>query len=55
VPEALQQALEEAGANAAEVGMTHARALISEARGRTQGVYVVAPYRRPLSVLDLLA
>jgi hypothetical protein len=53
VPDALQQALEDAGANAAEVGFEHARNLIAEAR-RFAGVYVVAPFRRPLRVLELL-
>jgi homocysteine S-methyltransferase len=55
VPQALQDALEHAGANAAEIGMAHARELIDAARERFDGVYVVAPYRRPLSVLELLA
>ena len=53
VPDALQQALENAGANAADVGFEHARNLIAEAR-RFAGVYVVAPFRRPLRVLELL-
>jgi hypothetical protein len=34
--------------------MEHARRLIDGSRGRFEGVYVVAPYRRPLSVLELL-
>jgi homocysteine S-methyltransferase len=54
VPEPLQQALEAAGADAAEVGMAHAAELIAECRGRAEGVYVVAPFRRPLAVIDLL-
>jgi methionine synthase I (cobalamin-dependent)/5,10-methylenetetrahydrofolate reductase len=54
VPDALQSALSDAGADAARVGMAHARELIAAARERTDGVYVVAPYRRPLDVLDLL-
>jgi homocysteine S-methyltransferase len=54
VPQALQDALESAGAGAADVGMAHARALVAEARERCDGVYVVAPYRRPASVLELL-
>jgi len=54
VPDALQETLQEAGSNAAEIGMTHARELIAAARGRFEGVYVVAPFRRPLTVLDLL-
>ncbi len=54
VPEKLQQALESAGSQAAEIGMAHARDLVAEARERTDGVYIVAPYRRPLSVVELL-
>jgi homocysteine S-methyltransferase len=55
VPDPLQQELEEAGPDAAAIGMGHARRLVEEARGRCDGVYVVAPYRRPTSVLELLA
>jgi len=54
VPEKLQQALESAGSQAAEIGMAHARDLVAEAREQTDGVYIVAPYRRPLSVVELL-
>jgi methionine synthase / methylenetetrahydrofolate reductase(NADPH) len=53
VPDALQQALQDAGADAAAVGFEHARDLLAEAR-RFAGVYVVAPFRRPLRVLELL-
>jgi methionine synthase / methylenetetrahydrofolate reductase(NADPH) len=53
VPDELQQALQDAGANAADVGFEHARSLIAEAR-RFAGVYIVAPFRRPLRVLELL-
>jgi homocysteine S-methyltransferase len=55
VPEALQKALEAAGPGAAEIGMAHARELIEAARELFEGVYVVAPYRKPTSVLELLA
>jgi methionine synthase I (cobalamin-dependent)/5,10-methylenetetrahydrofolate reductase len=54
VPEKLQRALESAGSQAAEIGMTHARELVADARERADGVYIVAPYRRPLSVVELL-
>jgi homocysteine S-methyltransferase len=54
VPDDLQDALREAGPGAADIGMAHARQLIAAARGRFAGVYVVAPYRRPLAVLELL-
>jgi methionine synthase I (cobalamin-dependent)/5,10-methylenetetrahydrofolate reductase len=54
VPQKLQDALEAAGSNAAEVGFAHARELIAAARDRVAGVYLVAPFRRPLRVLELL-
>jgi homocysteine S-methyltransferase len=54
VPDVLQQALQDAGASAAEVGFAHARRLVEEAR-RFAGVYLVAPFRKPLRVLELLA
>ena len=54
VPEPLQEALREAGPDAAELGMENARRLIAASRDRAEGVYVVAPFRRPLAVLDLL-
>jgi len=54
VPQKLQDALEQAGSDAAEVGFAHARELIAAARERVAGVYLVAPFRRPLRVLELL-
>ena len=54
VPDALQRALDDAGADAAKVGMAHAKGLLEGARGRCDGVYIVAPYRKPTSVLELL-
>ena len=54
VPEPLQEALRDAGADAADVGMRHAKELLAEARDRVAGVYLVVPYRRPLRVLELL-
>jgi methionine synthase I (cobalamin-dependent) len=55
VPQELQDALRDAGADAADVGMEHARRLLAEARDRVDGVYLVVPYRKPLRVLELLA
>jgi homocysteine S-methyltransferase len=54
VPGRLQRELEAAGTQASEVGMRRARELIAAARECADGVYVVAPYRRPLSVVELL-
>jgi len=55
VPQGLQDALEAAGPDAAAIGMANAKELIAAARERFDGVYVVAPYRRPTSVLELLS
>ena len=55
MPEHLQEALREAGPDAAEVGMAHAKELYAAAREKAAGVYLVAPYRRPLNVLELIA
>jgi homocysteine S-methyltransferase len=54
VPDPLQHALEEAGPSAADVGMAHARELLAACPGRCDGAYLVAPYRRPTAVLELL-
>jgi methionine synthase / methylenetetrahydrofolate reductase(NADPH) len=54
VPEALQEALREAGKDGIEVGLEHARELLEAGRDRVAGVYLVAPFRQPLRVLDLL-
>ena len=54
VPEPLQDALRDAGAAAPDVGMAHARELIAAARASAQGVYLMAPFRQPLRVLELL-
>jgi homocysteine S-methyltransferase len=55
VPDELQERLRDAAPREAEVGFAHARELLDAARDRTAGVYVVAPYKKPLSVLDLIA
>ena len=54
VPQSLQDALEQAGPHAAEIGLDHARELVHTVRDRANGVYLVAPYRQPLRVLELL-
>ena len=55
VPDPVQQALQEAGPRAAEVGMEIARELYAEVREKAAGVYVVAPFRQPLNALGILA
>jgi methionine synthase / methylenetetrahydrofolate reductase(NADPH) len=53
VPEHVQRRLLDAGAAAPEVGLELARELLAASREQAAGVYVVAPFRRPLGVLDL--
>jgi homocysteine S-methyltransferase len=55
VPERVQAALRDAGSDAPAVGLEVARRLYAESRERAAGVYVVAPFRRPLAALDVLA
>jgi methionine synthase / methylenetetrahydrofolate reductase(NADPH) len=55
VPEHVQERYRRAGADAAEVGAELVRELVAGVRELAAGVYVVAPFRRPLGVLDLLA
>ena len=54
VPQQLQDALLAAGRDAATLGLAHAKELVAAARGRCAGVYVVAPYKRPARVLELI-
>jgi methionine synthase / methylenetetrahydrofolate reductase(NADPH) len=55
VPDSLQEQLQEAGSDAAQIGFAHAREMIAASRERAAGVCLVAPFRRPLRVLELLA
>src|SRR5256885_16727403 len=55
VPDDVQERYRRAGAEAASVGVALVRELIDGARSLASGVYVVAPFRRPLGVLDGLA
>ncbi len=55
VPDHIQQRYRDAGTNAAEVGIELARELIAAVRELAAGVYVVAPFRQPLGVLDVLS
>jgi homocysteine S-methyltransferase len=54
VPEHVQERYRTAGANAPQVGIDVVHELIAQARDIAAGVYVVAPFRRPLGVLDVL-
>jgi methionine synthase / methylenetetrahydrofolate reductase (NADH) len=55
VPPHVQERYRAAGAEAAKAGAELAQELIAGARGLAAGVYVVAPFRRPLGILDVLA
>jgi methionine synthase I (cobalamin-dependent)/5,10-methylenetetrahydrofolate reductase len=55
VPDDVQEALREAGPDGPRVGMEIAQELIEASRERAAGVYLVAPFKRPLGVLELLA
>jgi 5,10-methylenetetrahydrofolate reductase len=54
VPEPVQERLRKAGSDAAEEGKALARELIEQTREQAAGVYLVAPFRRPLGILDVL-
>jgi homocysteine S-methyltransferase len=54
VPEPVQERLRAAGTNATDEGRALARELIAESREKAAGVYLVAPFRRPLGILDVL-
>jgi len=53
VPEHVQDALRDAGTDAAKVGAELARRLIAESQERAEGVYIVAPFRTPERALAL--
>jgi homocysteine S-methyltransferase len=54
VPEHVQARYRAAGSNAAAVGVELAHELIARSREVAAGVYIVAPFRRPLGVLEIL-
>ena len=54
IPDHVQERYRRAGTDAADVGESLVRELVTGARELAAGVYVVAPFRRPLGVLDLL-
>jgi methionine synthase / methylenetetrahydrofolate reductase(NADPH) len=54
VPEPVQERLRSAGTDAAGAGRELARELIAESREKAAGAYLVAPFRQPLGILDVL-
>jgi homocysteine S-methyltransferase len=53
VPPDVLERLDKAGPNARREGFALARELLQEARHRVQGVYVIAPFKRPRAALEL--
>ena len=54
VPEQVQERYRRAGANAREVGGEIGHELIDAARELAHGVYVIAPFRSPMNVVEFL-
>ena len=54
IPEAVQQRLADAGADAAAVGLELGRELLEGSRERAAGIYVIPPFKEPAAALDLL-
>jgi methionine synthase / methylenetetrahydrofolate reductase(NADPH) len=54
VPDAVQKRLLDAGTDAPAVGAALAKELIAESREKAAGVYLVAPFRQPLGILEIL-
>jgi homocysteine S-methyltransferase len=54
IPEAVQQRLADAGADARAVGFELARQLAEESRARAAGIYVIPPFKEPAAALELL-
>jgi homocysteine S-methyltransferase len=54
VPDDVLSLLERAGPRARTEGFALARELLAEARRRAQGAYVIAPFKNPITALELL-
>jgi methionine synthase / methylenetetrahydrofolate reductase(NADPH) len=53
VPDGVLSLLEKAGPRARQEGFALAREILAEARARAQGVYVIAPFKSPITALEL--
>jgi hypothetical protein len=53
VPDELMKKLEASGAEASKVGMERARELLRAAPRYAAGVYLIAPFRNPVEVLNV--
>jgi 5,10-methylenetetrahydrofolate reductase len=54
IPNEVQKALADAGADARKVGFALASKLIDEARDRAAGIYIIPPFKEPAAALELL-
>jgi methionine synthase / methylenetetrahydrofolate reductase(NADPH) len=54
IPEAVQQRLADAGADARRLGFELARELLEGSRSRAAGIYVIPPFKEPEAALELL-
>ncbi|MCW2963772.1 MAG: homocysteine S-methyltransferase [Actinomycetia bacterium] len=54
IPEHVQERYRAAGTNAPQVGIDLVHELIEQSRKVAAGVYIVAPFRRPLGILEVL-
>jgi methionine synthase / methylenetetrahydrofolate reductase(NADPH) len=54
IPEDVQRALADAGADARKVGFALASKLISDVRDRAAGIYIIPPFKEPTAALELL-
>ena len=54
IPDAVQQRLADAGADARRLGFELARELLEGSRSRAAGIYVIPPFKEPEAALELL-
>ena len=55
IPEAVQERLEGAGADARALGFELARNLAEQSRSRAAGIYIIPPFKEPDAALELLS
>jgi homocysteine S-methyltransferase len=55
IPDDVQKALADAGADARKVGFDLASKLVEETRSRAAGIYIIPPFKEPTAALELLA
>ena len=54
IPDPVLQRLEDAGPDAAKVGLELGRELLEASRSRAAGIYVIPPFKEPAAALELL-